>query len=345
MPSLRVVGALVLVTLLHFKLSTCRSPGEGGKGPAGSQDSGNVVDLQGVDTSSLTAREKHDWSSAVSELLAPCPDQPVSIAQCVKESRPCKACNPAARFLAKQVRKGKTRSQMDAAFKKRFAPDQVKEIPLAGSPTRGPDDAPVTIVEFADFECPGCGKAYPLIERLLKRFPGQIRFVFKNYPLSIHKHSEKAARAGLAAAKQGKFWEMHHKLFELQPNPPDDAAIERAARELGLDMKKFAEDLASEAVADEVARDRKQGDALDLESTPLIYIDGRHFDLDMFDFGEDLDEWIELEIEMKTGKKVEPVSVKDDEPAPSAKPEASAAPPPSGGTKAKTDAAPAPKGK
>jgi protein-disulfide isomerase len=331
MPSLRLLAAVLAISLFHFRLSTCRSPGEGGRGPGGTEDSGEVVDLPGVDTSSLTSREKHDWSSAVSELLAPCPDQPVSIAQCVKEARGCKACAPAAAFLAKQVRKGKTRSQIDAAFKTRFAADRVKQISLAGSPTRGPDKAPVTVVEFADFECPACGRAYPVMEKLLERYPGQIRFVFKNYPLSIHKHAEKAARAALAAAKQGKFWEMHHKLFELQPSPPDDAALEHVARELRLDMKKFAEDLASEPIADEVARDRKQGDSLDLDSTPLIYIDGRHFDLDQFDLGEDLDDWITLELEMKTGKHVEPKALKEAQPAASAKPEvsASAAPPPS----------------
>lgn len=355
MPSLRLVGAVIALSLLQFKLSTCRSPGEGGKGP-GSGDSGGLVELPGVDTAQLTSREKHDWSSAVSELLAPCADQAVSLAQCVKEARPCKACTPGAQFLAKHVRKGKTRAQLDAAYKKRFAADQVKEIPIAGSPTKGPDDAAVTIIEFADFECPGCGKAHPVIAKLLAKYPSHVRLVFKNYPLSIHKHAEKAARAALAAGRQGKFWEMHARLFEMQPNPPDDAALEKLAKELGLDLKKFADDLASEAIADEVARDRKQGDNLDLESTPLIFINGRHYDLDHFDFAEDLDDWISLELELKTGKKVEPKAVTDDSPGDKPvvekdiKPPASAvpapsAPPPPGGnaTRAKTD--PSAKGK
>ena len=326
MPSLRLVGAVVALSLLHFKLSTCRSPGEGGKGPGGN-DSGAIVELPGVDTAQLTTREKHDWSGAVTELLAPCPDQAVSLAQCVKESRACKACGPAAKFLAKHVRRGKTRAQLDAAYKKRFAADQVREIPTTGSPSKGPDDAAITIVEFADFECPGCGKAYPILEKLLAKYPSHSRLVFKNYPLSIHKHAEKAARAALAAGRQSKFWEMHGKLFEMQPNPPDDTALEKLAKELGLDLKKFNEDLASEAIADEVSRDRKHADAVKLESTPLIFINGRHYDLDHFDFTEDLDDWISLELELKTGKAVEPKAVKDDD-AP--KPAPSGAPPPSG---------------
>jgi protein-disulfide isomerase len=344
MPSLRLLGVVVVAALLHFKLSTCRSPGEGGKGPEGGQEAGGVVDLPGVDTSALTSREKHDWSGAVSELLAPCPEHPVTLAQCVKEARACKACVPAAEFLTKQVRRGKTRSQIDAAYRKRFAADQVKQIDLTGSPARGPGGAPVTIVEFADFECPGCGQAYPVIERLFKRFPTQIRFVFKNFPLSTHKFAEKAARAAVAAGKQGKFWEMHHKLFELQDQEvkPEDAVIERLARQLGLDMKRFDEDLASEAVADLVDRDRKQGEKLELKSTPLIYINGRHFDLEHFELG-DIEDWIRLEIELATGKKVEPGPVSDDQPAPSGKPEVappSAAPSASAPFQAKAGAAP-----
>lgn len=344
MPSLRLLGVVVVASLLHFELSTCRSPGEGGKGPEGGQAPGGLVELPGIDTSSLTSREKHDWSGAVSELLAPCADQAVSLAQCVKEARPCKACAPGAELLAKQVRRGKTRSQIDAAYRKRFAADQVKQIDLRGSPSRGPENAAVTIVEFADFECPGCGQVYPLLEKVLQRYPSEIRFVYKNFPLSAHKYAEKAARAAVAAGKQGKFWEMHHKLFELQEQDqkPEDSALGRLASQLGLDAKKFDDDLGSEAVADEVDRDRKQGEALGLKSTPLIYINGRHFDLDHFELG-DIDEWIRLEIELRTGKKAQPVSVADDEPAPRGapvKPAPSGAPAPSSSVQAKSGAPP-----
>jgi protein-disulfide isomerase len=325
--SWRVLAAVAALSLFSSRLSTCRSPGENSK--SSGHDSGEVVQLNGVDTSSLTSREQRDWSAAVSELLSPCPDQPVTLAECVKESRPCAACKPAASFLAKQVQKGKTRAQIDAAYKKRFAADQVKDIPIDQSPVKGPAEAPITIIEFADFECSGCGAAYPVIERLFKKFPDQIRLAFKNYPLSIHKHAEGAARAAMAANKQGKFWEMHGRLFKMQPAPPDQAALDALAKDLGLDLKKFKDDSASEAIADEVAKDRKLGDKLDLKSTPLLYINGRHFDIAMFDY-EDLDDWIKLDIELKTGKKVEPKAVKEeDEPEPAASGD-KPAPPPSG---------------
>ncbi|MEZ4220715.1 MAG: thioredoxin domain-containing protein [Polyangiaceae bacterium] len=329
MPALRV-GALVLASLVSFRLSTCRSPGEAGKGPG--QESENVVnvELPGVATDSLRAREQREWSSAVSELLAPCADQPVSVAQCVKESRGCRACKPAAEFLVKQVQQGRTRSQLEAAYKKRFSPSEVKQISLDGSPEKGAANAAVTIVEWADFECPFCARTAPTLDALVERYPGQVRLVFKNYPLGIHKYAENAARAGMAAHRQGKFWAMHKALFDRSNKNVklENEVLEEAAKDTGLDLTRFKEDLTSELVADLVGKDRKQGDALGIEGTPLIYINGRHFDLDHFDVGEDLENWLRLEIELATGKPAT-AAAKKASPPPSAEPpgSGSAAPP------------------
>src|SRR6516225_5961016 len=111
MSPLRIVP-LFLVAVATYQ-STCRSSAGAGQAP-GSADP--EVTLAGVDTGSLTPREKKDWSTWVSELLAPCPSEPVSIAQCVKESRKCAKCLPAARLLVKQVRAGRSRSQAEDAF-------------------------------------------------------------------------------------------------------------------------------------------------------------------------------------------------------------------------------------
>jgi predicted DsbA family dithiol-disulfide isomerase len=307
------------VSLVSLKVTTCRSPGEGGKDPAPTTAEKAIVTLPGVDTSALTAREQGDWSSYVNELLAPCPEQAVSLAQCVKESRPCKACVPAAQFLAKHVRQGKTRSQVEILFRARFAPDQVKPIEVGDSPWKGAADAPVVIVEWADFECPFCGRAAPLLNDKVKQYAGALKLVFKNYPLPSHKNSELAARAAMAARQQNKFWEMHEKLFA-QGKDLDETAIKRIAQAVGLDMKRFSEDFDSEKVADAVAADRKQANALQLEGTPTIYINGRHFDLRQFDITQDLDDWIQLELELRGGAPPAP--------APAA-PTGSAAAPPS----------------
>jgi protein-disulfide isomerase len=250
-----------------------------------------------VDISELTPREQTKWREYVSQLLAPCSDQPVSVAQCVEQKRPCAACTPSAQFLVERVRRGDARSQVEEAFRQRFSPEAVKSIDLSNSPVEGATSPVVTIVEWADFECPFCGVAAPILKHLVEKYPDQVQLVFKNYPLSVHEHSDAAARAAVAAFHQGKFWQMNQKLFENQKSGLDDETILHLAREVGLDIKKFEVDKASEATADQVARDRKQADELHLEGTPLIYINGRHFVLDL---RQDLEPWVQLEIAMNS---------------------------------------------
>src|SRR5690606_31536837 len=113
---------------------------------------------------------------------------------------------------------------------------QVKDI--AGSATKGPANAKVTIVEWSDFECPFCARAVPTIERILKEYPNDVRFVFKHQPLSFHPNARPPASAAEAAGQQGKFWEMHDKLFANMRALTQDN-FKPWARELGLNMAKF----------------------------------------------------------------------------------------------------------
>lgn len=289
----------MLICLLLLAWTACQSQTTA-KGEQPSAETPKAIDLPGVDTSKLTPREKEQWSSYVSELLAPCSDQPVSVAQCVVEKRACETCLPAARFLAHQVTKGKTRSQAEEAFRARFSPDTVKEVEVGDSPSKGASEPLVTIVEWADFECPFCGRASPLLGTVVENHKQRVKLVFKHYPLSAHEHAEAAARAAVAAGMQGKFWEMHDIMFQNQ-NSLDEAGLERLAKDIGLDIAKFKTDLRSEAVADAVAADRKQGDKLGLTGTPMLFINGRYFDLEKFDLAEDLEAWLELEIELRSG--------------------------------------------
>jgi protein-disulfide isomerase len=235
------------------------------------------VVLPGVDISPMTPRERHEWSSAVSEALAPCPNVPVSVAQCVAEGRPCGACLQAAKWVAMAVRQGASREQIRRAYKERFDPGSAKTIPVDGSPTRGPDDAPVTIVEFADFECPHCRDAVPVVDAVVEGHPGKVRLVYKTYTLPFHTRGEPAARAAFAAEKQGKFWEMEHLLFERQLHL-EDADLERYAKQLRLDIPKWKADMDAPDVTARVARDRKLGEELKLRGTPTIFVNGRELD-------------------------------------------------------------------
>lgn len=329
MPAWRAIGGVIAVSFFNLNVATCRSPsGDGGREPDQSQQS-KVVDLPGIDTSSLTPREKKEWSGYVSELLAPCADQPVNIAQCVKESRACNLCGPAAEFLVEQVRRGRTRTQVETAYNLRFSADAVKSIDTTGAPAMGAKDPTVLIVEWADFECPFCRAAYPVLDEAVQRYPDQIRLVYKNYPLSSHEHSEEAARAGVAAARQDKFWPMHHAMFEHQEDGLSRKTLDKLARDVGLDMKKYTEDIESEGVADVVSKDRREAEKLGLKGTPMIYINGRHFEIELFNLLEDLDPWLQLEIEQKTGKKPQPKPVESarDVAGSSAAPAASTKPP------------------
>ncbi|HTM46228.1 MAG TPA: thioredoxin domain-containing protein [Polyangiaceae bacterium] len=298
----RAKTAILALSVLNLNVMCNRAPAEGTKDPQAAEP-GRPVKLAGVDSSALTAREQEQWSDHVSELLAPCADQPVSLAQCVREKRHCDACLPAANFLLNQVKQGKSKTQVETAFRFRFAPEEVKPIDLGNAPFEGPADAAVTVVEWADFECPFCGAAQPKLKEELEKFKPNVRLVFKNYPLASHQYAELAARAGVAAQNQGKFWEMHAKLFANQ-QALERKNLLRFAHELGLDEKKFVADMDSEATADVVAKDRKEAEKLGLKGTPLIIINGRRFEIEAFNLEEDLDDWLKLEVRMLTGTDV-----------------------------------------
>jgi protein-disulfide isomerase len=149
-------------------------------------------------------------------------------------------------------------------------------IPVAGAPETGPANAPVTIVEFSDFQCPYCIQAVPEIEALLKVYPKQVKLIFKQFPLEIHSDAYRAASAALAAQRQSKFWEMHYALFAHH----DDLSLEgilKVAQELKLDMPRFRKDMDSKEIHDTIAKDLADGSQAGVEGTPTIFINGQRY--------------------------------------------------------------------
>ncbi len=149
--------------------------------------------------------------------------------------------------------------------------------------SQGPAHAPVTLVEYGDYECPYCGEAYPVVEAIKKRLGGQLRFVFRNFPLSqAHPHAEHAAEAAEAAGDQGKFWEMHDLLYENQQALEDEDLLRYAAT-LGLDVPRFTRDIAGHTPATRVREDFRSGVRSGVNGTPTFFINGvrhdRSFDL------------------------------------------------------------------
>lgn len=138
----------------------------------------------------------------------------------------------------------------------------------------GPPDAPVTLVEYGDYECPDCGNAFPEIKRLIKEFGPRLRFVFRNFPqYSIHPHASVAAMAAEAAAAQGKFWEMHDVLYRNQRDLAD-YEISQLALRAGLEIYRFDADLGSERFAKRVAEDLASGRASGVTGTPTFFVNG-----------------------------------------------------------------------
>jgi protein-disulfide isomerase len=139
---------------------------------------------------------------------------------------------------------------------------------------RGPVDAPVTVVEYGDFECPYCGMAEPVVRELIREF-GDVRYVWRHLPLSdVHPHAQLAAEAAEAAAGQGAFWEMHDLLLDQQDALEPDDLIGYAER-LGLDVERFATDLSYHVGASRVADDVDSADLSGVSGTPTFFVNGR----------------------------------------------------------------------
>src|SRR5687767_7997045 len=159
-------------------------------------------------------------------------------------------------------------------------PLAVLRVPVtADDHAEGPPAAPVTLVEYGDYECPHCGHAYPIVKEVQKQLGSQLRFVFRNFPLrEAHPHAQHAAEAAEAAAVQGRFWEMHDILFERQ-RALDDAHLEQYARSIGLDESRFLAALTGHDFASRVQRDFTGGVRSGVNGTPTFFINGvRHDD-------------------------------------------------------------------
>jgi protein-disulfide isomerase len=142
----------------------------------------------------------------------------------------------------------------------------------------GPEDAPVTLVEYGDYECPYCGMAHPIVKRARQELGSRLRFVFRNFPLAeIHPHARLAAQAAEAAAAQGRFWEMHDMLFEHQDALEAEDLL-GYAKSLGLDTAKFARDLEAATYAKRIRDDFRNGVKSGVNGTPTFFVNGDRYE-------------------------------------------------------------------
>ncbi len=150
------------------------------------------------------------------------------------------------------------------------------ELSVDDDPSIGPKDAPITIIEFSDYQCPFCARAEPAVKRILESYKGKVNFVYRDFPLSFHQYAQKAAEASECADEQGKFWQYHDILFEKQQEWSSGGVskLKEYAIGLGLDSKKFDECLDSGIYANEVQKDIEDGQNYGVSGTPAFFING-----------------------------------------------------------------------
>jgi protein-disulfide isomerase len=153
--------------------------------------------------------------------------------------------------------------------------DFVQKINTLGSPFKGPENAPVIIAVFSEFQCPYCSRLTSLLDQVTEKYPKQVKIVYKNFPIRSHKYSEPAARAALAAQKQGKFWPFYNLLYVHYKDLSDKKMYE-IANQLKLDMIRFEKDRKDPAIAEKVRADLRDGNRAGVRGVPTVFINGRN---------------------------------------------------------------------
>jgi len=238
-----------------------------------------LTGIPGMDFSALSPTEKRELATVLSDEFCYC-GCPHTLGACLKSHTPCKHARRMAQLAARMVSEGSPATEVILTLSTYYNGfrDPRAQFKVDDRMCTGPASAPVTVVEFSDFECPYCAKARPVMEAFAKKHAQQVRFCYLPFPLSMHANAMPAAQAVLWARDQGKFWQMHDALFEHQSNLKPEA-IAALATQLGLDGAKLAALLKTDAYKEELDGYRGQGRAAAITGTPAVYFNGRALDL------------------------------------------------------------------
>jgi protein-disulfide isomerase len=272
------------------KGGTAAGPAAASAAPAAGEDN---TPPPGVDLSKFDDFQKKVFFRIVNKESSVCGQAQSLLASAQKDPN-CRRSLNAVRYVARLVEQGYTDSEVSESLAKRYRNAVPKTVNVAEAPVKGNANAKVSLVEFADYECPHCKRLQTVLKQVMDEFRGDVKLYFKHYPLPQHTNARAAAEAAVAAQKQGKFWQFEEKLWANQDNLTP-AELEKFAKELGLDMAKFRQDLESPVTKTRVEKDRADGAALGLSSTPTLYINGREY-TDPRD-ADSLREWIKEELQ------------------------------------------------
>ncbi len=247
------------------------------KGARAADDTIRAFDT--VDLAGLQASEKEAFIAIVNDEVCPCACA-ATFAQCLQENAGCEPARLLGNWLKEALRDGFPPEQLGEVIAKEVAgfSSVPKTIETEGFARKGDVSAPMTMVEFADFQCPHCKELSETMERLEKKHSGKLSVVYKHFPLSFHPVAELAAHASEAAAIQGKFWDMHDAIFKTQ-DILDETMLSGHAKAIGLDMAKFEKDRNTNTIKEKVKLSRSEGVDLGIEATPALFINGRPFHL------------------------------------------------------------------
>ncbi len=234
-----------------------------------------------IDLSSLSPVQKRAVLKLVREQDCSCLCG-MKVAECIAKDPNCAYSKQLAAIAIQGVKDGKSLVEisklMDSspkAHRPKILEDPVA-IPVDGSPVKGPVDGRITIVEFSDFECPYCSLAVKEVYSVMAAYPNDTKLIFKQFPLSMHPNAPLAAAASLAAKEQGKFWELHDLMFaNFRKISRDNILV--WAKQIGLDMEKFKNDLASTKYESVIKKDVADGEAVGVYGTPAFFINGKHY--------------------------------------------------------------------
>lgn len=245
-----------------------------------------------VDLKELRDSEKTAFFRLIGKYPSAC-GKAHSLLLSLKNDPRCRRSVFAARYIARLFKAHLLDSEVEEHYDQRFGPVQKHEIDVKDAPMRGEPHAAIVLVEFSDFQCPHCKHLQAPLERVLEEYRGQVRLYFKQYPIERnHPYAKLAAQAALAAGKQGKFWPFHDKLFGGDQEKMDMPVLEKVARDLKLDLKKWKGDI--DGMRARVERDHADGEKVEISATPSLFINGKLYrGPHLF---EELKDWIDEEL-------------------------------------------------
>lgn len=245
------------------------------------QDWQKLTQLPALDTSGLTPAQQAVLFKIIREEGCVC-GCAMKIAECRVKDPACGDSRSLAAVVVRELKAGKSEAAVRASIKDSELAKSRREslfaeavpIKIQGAPNRGPADAKITIVEFSDFQCPYCRVAAKHVYTIMDQYPKDIRLVFKQFPLESHSEAALAAEASLAAHAQGKFWQLHDKMFA-NPKAINKANLIAWAGEVGLDMKRFTAELNSRKYQKQVEMESDEGAGVGVSGTPTFFFNGR----------------------------------------------------------------------